>query len=111
MQIKKIIVLRILLLSCVKFLFKETEYLTRAFHLMLEIYSHLLKNYLVYFNIILKRGKAVPLQAWSGWPRDFQKVKVPRLNNIILTNLITVQQNATYSVYYIYVDSSTRFGC
>ena len=27
------------------------------------------------------------------------------------SNLITVQQNATYSVYYISVGSSTCFGC
>ena len=27
------------------------------------------------------------------------------------SNLITVQQDATYSVYYISVDSSTCFGC
>jgi len=27
------------------------------------------------------------------------------------SNLITVQQDATYSVYYIFVGSSTCFGC
>ena len=27
------------------------------------------------------------------------------------SNLIIVQQDATYSVYYISVDNSTRFGC
>ena len=29
----------------------------------------------------------------------------------VLLNLITVQQDVTYSVYYISVGSSTRFGC
>jgi len=28
-----------------------------------------------------------------------------------IRNLITVKQDATYSVYYIYVGSSTCFGC
>jgi len=32
-------------------------------------------------------------------------------NCVSVSNLITVQQDATYSVYYISVGSSTRFGC
>jgi hypothetical protein len=34
-----------------------------------------------------------------------------RKDNITTKNLIIVQQDATYSVYYISVDSSTCFGC
>jgi len=39
--------------------------------------------------------------------------RVPETNYEIytLSNLITVQQDATYSVYYISVGNSTCFGC
>jgi len=39
------------------------------------------------------------------------KFKNWNLITATLLNLITVQQDATYSVYYISVGSSTRFGC
>ena len=34
-----------------------------------------------------------------------------RSEKLSISNLITVQQDATYSVYYISVGSSTCFGC
>jgi len=38
-------------------------------------------------------------------------VSCTRQDNMELCNLISVQQNATYSVYYISVGNSTCFGC
>jgi hypothetical protein len=54
-------------------------------------------------------------------PTEPQVIHLPRVTKLMaipawqieigLANLITVQHDATYSVYYISVGSSTRFGC